>query len=49
MPMTENATLNYKEAMLKPSQKVLDFIFSYAAAYETVGNDMIGRVEFMKN
>ena len=47
--MTENATLNYNESILKPSQKVLNFIFSYAAAYEAVGNDLIGRVEFMKN
>ena len=47
--MTENATLNYPESMLKPSQKVLNFIFSYAAAYEAVGNDLIGTVGFMKN
>ena len=47
--MTENATLNYNEPILKPSQKVLNFIFSYAAAYEAVENDLIGRVEFMKN
>lgn len=47
--MTENATLNYNEPILKPSQKVLNFIFSFAAAYEAVGNDMVGRVEFMKN
>ena len=47
--MTESATLKTNEFMLKPSQKVLNFIFSYAAAYEAVGNDLIGRVEFMKN
>jgi hypothetical protein len=47
--MTESATLNYHEPMLKPSQAVLNFIFSYAAAYEAVDNDLIGRVEFMKN
>ena len=47
--MTESATLNYNEPMLKPSQKVLNFIFNYAAAYEAVGNDMIGTVGFMKN
>ena len=47
--MTESATLNYNEPMLKPSQKVLNFIFSYAAAYEAVENDLIGTVGFMKN
>ena len=47
--MTENVTLNYNESVLKPSQKVLNFIFSYAAAYEAVGNDLIGTVGFMKN
>ena len=47
--MTESATLQTNDFMLKPSQKVLDFIFSYAAAYEVVGNDWIGKVEFMKN
>ena len=47
--MTESATLNYHEPMLKPSQKVLNFIFSYAASYETVGNDWMGTVGFMKN
>ena len=33
----------------KPAKSVLDFIFGYAAAYETVENDLLGRVEFMKN
>lgn len=47
--MTESATLNYNEPILKPSQKVLNFIFSYAAAYEAVENDLIGTVGFMKN
>lgn len=47
--MTESATLNYHESMLKPSQKVLNFIFSYAAAYEAVGNDLMGTVGFVKN
>ena len=47
--MTESATLKNTESMLKPSQKVLNFIFSYAAAYEAVGNDWMGTVGFMKN
>ena len=47
--MTESATLNYNEPVLKPSQKVLNFIFSYAAAYEAVGNGWMGTVGFMKN
>ena len=47
--MTESATLKTNESMLRPSQKVLNFIFSYAAAYEAVGNDLIGTVGFLKN
>ena len=47
--MMESATLNYNEPVLKPSQKVLNFIFSYAAAYEAVDNDWMGSVGFMKN
>ncbi len=47
--MTENATLNYTEPILKPSQSVLNFIFSYAAAYEAVDSSLVGRKGFLKN
>jgi hypothetical protein len=47
--MMENATLNYNEPILKPSQSVLNFIFSYAAAYEAVGSQMLGTMGFLKN
>ena len=33
----------------KPAKSVLDFIFGYAAAYESVENELFGRVEFSKN
>ncbi|MBO7083247.1 MAG: hypothetical protein J6W30_05325 [Bacteroidales bacterium] len=33
----------------KPAKSVLDFIFGYAAAYESVENGLFGRVEFSKN
>ena len=47
--MTENATLNYNESVLKPSQKVLNFIFSYAASYDAMNTGMLGMTGFMKN
>ena len=33
----------------KPGKSVLDFIFGYAASYESVKNDLFGSVEFLKN
>lgn len=33
----------------KPSNKVLDFIFGFAAAYESVGTGLFGAVDVMKN
>lgn len=47
--MTDNATLNYSEPILKPSQKVLNFIFSYAASYDVMNTGMLGLTGFMKN
>lgn len=47
--MTENATLNYNEPILHPSQKVLNFIFSYAASFEVMNTGMLGLTGFMKN
>ena len=47
--MTENVTLNCHEPILKPSQKVLDFIFSYAASYDVMNTGMLGMTGFMKN
>ena len=47
--MTENVTLNYNEPILKPSKKVLDFIFGYAASYDAMKTEMLGLTGFMKN
>ena len=47
--MTESATLNYNEPVLKPSQKVLNFIFSYAASFDVMNTEMLGATGFMKN
>lgn len=47
--MMENATLNYNEPILKPSQSVLNFIFSYAASYDVMNTGMLGMTGFMKN
>ena len=47
--MTESATLSYNEPMLKPSQKVLNFIFSYAASFDVMNTEMLGATGFMKN
>ena len=47
--MTENATLNYNESILHPSQSVLNFIFSYAASYDVMNTGMLGATGFMKN
>ena len=33
----------------KPSSKVLDFIFGFAGAYESIGSELFGTVDFMKN
>ena len=33
----------------KPSNKVLDFLYSYAAAYDTVNTSLMGQVAFMNN
>lgn len=33
----------------KPAKSVLDFIFGYAASYESLQNDMFGMVDVMKN
>lgn len=33
----------------KPDNRVLDFIFGYAASYEVVDTQMLGKVEFMNN
>ena len=47
--MTENVTLKSNEPILKPSQKVLNFIFSYAASYDAMNTGMLGVTGFMKN
>lgn len=47
--MTENATLKTNESILHPSQKVLNFIFSYAASYDVMNTGMMGLTGFMKN
>ena len=33
----------------KPSKSVMSFILGFAASYESVGNEMFGTMEFMKN
>ncbi len=33
----------------RPSKSVLSFIMGYAAAFESIRNEMIGTMEFMKN
>lgn len=33
----------------KPAKSVLDFIFGYAASYESLQSDMFGMVDVMKN
>lgn len=47
--MMESATLKTHESMLKPSQKVLNFIFSYAASFDVMNTEMLGATGFMKN
>lgn len=33
----------------KPSSRVLDFIFGFAGAYESLGSELLGAVDVMKN
>ena len=33
----------------RPSKSTLNFIFGFAAAYETLQNDLLGSTAFMKN
>ena len=33
----------------KPANSVLDFIFGYAASFESIPNDLFGMVDVMKN
>ena len=39
----------FAKEIKKPAKSVLDFIFGYAAAYESVENKWLGSVEMMKN
>lgn len=39
----------YAAEVGKPSKKVLDFIFGFAAAYESMGTGLFGAVDVMKN
>ena len=33
----------------KPSRKVMQFIFGFAAAYESIGSEFLGAVDVMRN
>lgn len=33
----------------RPNKSVLDFIFGYAASYESIGSEMLGMMDVMKN
>ena len=33
----------------KPSSKVMNFIYGFAAAYEAIGSELLGSVDVMKN